>query len=125
MHAKTPEQHVYGLVAHYAHALHVKAPRVRFVRTSSGPCYEALFNRIEIDAYTLALPEPVLTLIVAHEVAHATQRGHMLLDLAWMSLGTAVLFFVPCYLCSPFHPMTISGALLHPVCTSCLHGSHA
>jgi hypothetical protein len=98
MRAPTLEQHVCRLVAHYAHALHVSAPRVRFVRTSTGPCYEALFNRIEIDERTLALPEAVLSLIVAHEVAHATQRLSMLLELLWTGIGTAGLIFVPCYL---------------------------
>jgi Zn-dependent protease with chaperone function len=97
MRAPSNEAHVSSLVTFYAHALHVKAPRVRFVRTSPGPCYEALFNRIEIDERTLALPDAVLALIVAHEVAHATQRRSMLLDLAWTGIGTACLLSIPCY----------------------------
>jgi Zn-dependent protease with chaperone function len=97
MHGETAERHVRNLVAQYAHALGVKSPCVRFVQTSPGPCYEALFNRIEIDECTLALPEPVLSIIVAHEVAHATQRRNMMLDLAWTGIGTAALLFVPCY----------------------------
>jgi hypothetical protein len=97
MHTHTPEQHVRDLTARFADALHVKAPRVRVVKTSSGACYEALFNRIEIDERTLALPEPLLSMIVAHEVAHATQRAQMLRDFAWTGIGTVGLFFVPCY----------------------------
>ncbi len=92
------EQHARDLVARFAMGLRVKTPRVRFVKTSSGPCYEALFNCIEIDEQTLALPESLLCLVIAHEVGHATQRGTMLLDFVWTGLGAALLLSVPCYM---------------------------
>jgi len=90
------ERHVLSLVADDAAALHLAPPRVRFVAASAGPCYEALFNRIEIDRATLALPEPLLCIVVAHEVGHATQRRAMLIDFAWTSLCVAMLFAIPC-----------------------------
>jgi Zn-dependent protease with chaperone function len=90
------ERHILALVADDAAALHVAPPRVRFVKTSCGPCYEALFNRIEIDRETLALPEPLLRIVVAHEVGHATQRATMLLDLALTVLSVMALLAIPC-----------------------------
>ncbi|SAK83488.1 hypothetical protein AWB80_05497 [Caballeronia pedi] len=90
------ERHILSLVADDAAALHVAPPHVRFVATSAGACYEALFNRIEIDRATLALPEPLLCIVVAHEVGHATQRRTMLIDFAWTSLCVAMLFAIPC-----------------------------
>ncbi|SAK53103.1 hypothetical protein AWB79_01978 [Caballeronia hypogeia] len=93
---RAQEDHVVSLVANYAAALHVGAPRVRFVTTPFGPCYEALFNRIEIDRGTLALPDALLRIVVAHEVGHATQRKSMLLDFAWTVLCVAALVSIPC-----------------------------
>ncbi|MCI1043379.1 M48 family metalloprotease [Caballeronia zhejiangensis] len=90
------EQRILSLVADDAALLHVATPRVRFVNTSNGPCYEALFNRIELDRATLALPEPLLRIVVAHEVGHATQRKTMLLDFAWTVLSVMMLLSVPC-----------------------------
>jgi Zn-dependent protease with chaperone function len=96
MNTRFAQDHVRSLIADDAAALHVAAPRVRFVATSGGPCYEALFNRIEIDRSTLALPEPLLRIVVAHEVGHATQRKAMLLDFARTALAMAALMSVPC-----------------------------
>ena len=96
MKPRAEERHVLALVADDAAALHVAPPRVRFVKASGGPCYEALFNRIEIDRATLALPEPLLRIVVAHEVGHATQRKSMLLDFAWTALAVAALLAIPC-----------------------------
>jgi hypothetical protein len=93
---RAEEQHILSLVADDAALLHVATPRVRFVTTSSGPCYEALFNRIELDRATLALPEPLLRIVVAHEVGHATQRNSMLLDFAWTVLAAMALLSIPC-----------------------------
>ncbi|WP_244285615.1 hypothetical protein [Caballeronia concitans] len=93
---ETAEQHVSRLVANDAAALGIAPPVVRFVATNSGPCYEALFDRIEVDARTLLLPEPLLRLVIAHEVAHATQRRALLLDFAWTVLGVAALIAGPC-----------------------------
>jgi hypothetical protein len=91
--------HARDLVARYATLLDVTPPGVRIVNASAaGPCYEALFNRIEIDTRTLALPELLLCPVLAHEVGHATQRGRMLVDFALTVLGTAALLAVPCYL---------------------------
>ncbi|SAK48669.1 hypothetical protein AWB76_01233 [Caballeronia temeraria] len=90
------EQRILSLVADDAAQLHVAPPRVRFVTTSSGPCYEALFNCIELDRATLALPEPLLQIVVAHEVGHATQRKRMLLDFAWTMLSVMALLSLPC-----------------------------
>lgn len=90
--------HVRALIAADAAVLHVAPPRVRFVTRGGGPCYEALFNRIEIDAATLALPEPLLNVVIAHEVGHATQRRTMLFDLARAMLLMAALMSVPCVL---------------------------
>lgn len=92
------EEHVLSLVADCAVALHVRPPRVRFVRTPGGACYEALFNRIEIDRGTLALPEALLRSVVAHEVGHATQRRTMLLDFALTSLVVTALLSIPCFM---------------------------
>jgi Zn-dependent protease with chaperone function len=92
----SPEEHVRGVVQRFAATLHVRAPRVRFVRASAGPCYEALSNRIEIDEQTLSLPEPLLRIVLAHEVGHATQRRKMLLDFAWTGVGLSALIAVPC-----------------------------
>ncbi|SPB13561.1 Protease HtpX [Caballeronia novacaledonica] len=93
---RAEEAHILSLVAADAAALHVAPPHVRFVTRSSGPCYEALFNRIELDRATLALPEPLLRIVVAHEVGHATQRGTMLLDFAWTVLSVTMLLSIPC-----------------------------
>jgi hypothetical protein len=93
---QSPEQRARSLIAGFAQALNVKAPQVRFVAASAGPCYEALFNRIEVDARTLALPDALLCIVLAHEVAHATQRRSMLFDFAWTGLGTMALLSVPC-----------------------------
>ncbi|BAN27871.1 hypothetical protein [Caballeronia insecticola] len=92
------EGHVRSLVAADAAALRVAPPRVRFVTSSGGPCYEALFNCIEIDRGTLALPEALLCIVVAHEVGHATQRRAMLFDFAWTALAMAALISIPCVL---------------------------
>ncbi|VXB06116.1 conserved hypothetical protein [Burkholderia sp. 8Y] len=92
------EAHASRLVADYAAALGIAPPDVRFVQTSPGPCYEALFNRIEIDSRTLGLPEPALRLVLAHEVAHATQRAALLADFLWIVLRVTVMFSVPCIL---------------------------
>ncbi|WP_244850873.1 M48 family metalloprotease [Caballeronia sp. SL2Y3] len=92
------EQLASRLVAHYAQALSIATPGVRFVETSCGPCYDALFNRIEIDSRTLALPEPALRLVLAHEVAHATQRPALLADFVLTLLGVSLIFAVPCAL---------------------------
>ncbi|WP_175946066.1 M48 family metalloprotease [Caballeronia sp. BCC1704] len=86
------------LVAHYAQALGIATPGVRFVETSCGPCYDALFNRIEIDTRTLDLPERALRLVLAHEVAHATQRAALLADFAAIVLFVSLLFAVSCAL---------------------------
>ncbi|KXV06270.1 hypothetical protein CR51_12030 [Caballeronia megalochromosomata] len=93
---RAQEQHILSLVDADAAALHVTPPRVRFVTASTGPCYEALFNRIELDRATLALPEPLLRIVVAHEVGHATQRKTMLLDFAWTVLSVTALLSIPC-----------------------------
>jgi predicted metal-dependent hydrolase len=93
---RVEEQHILSLVAADAAALHVTPPHVRFVTECAGPCYEALFNRIEVDRATLALPEPLLRIVVAHEVGHATQRGTMLLDFAWTVLSVMALLSIPC-----------------------------
>ncbi|SAK44636.1 hypothetical protein AWB78_00531 [Caballeronia calidae] len=92
------QEHILSLVAHDAAMLHVAPPRVRFVNTSGGPCYDALFNRIEIDRATLALPEALLHIVVAHEVGHATQRKAMLLDFARTGLCIAALLAIPCFM---------------------------
>jgi Zn-dependent protease with chaperone function len=86
------------LVAQYAQALGIATPGVRFVETSCGPCYDALFNRIEIDSRTLGLPEPALRLVLAHEVAHATQRAALLADFVATLFGVSLMFAVPCVL---------------------------
>jgi hypothetical protein len=96
MHGESPEEHVRSVVQRYAQTLHVRVPEVRFTHAASGPCYEALCNRIEIDERTLGLPESLLCIVLAHEVGHATQRKKMLLDLAWTGIGLAVLIVVPC-----------------------------
>jgi hypothetical protein len=98
MNTRRAEDHVRSLIADDAAVLHVAPPRVRFVTTSGGPCYEALFNRIEIDPNTLALPEPLLRIVVAHEVGHATQRRTMLLDFARTAFVMAALLSIPCLL---------------------------
>ncbi|SAK75827.1 hypothetical protein [Caballeronia ptereochthonis] len=90
------EDRIRSLVAADAAALRVAPPRVRFVKTSGGPCYEALSNCIEIDRSTLALPEPLLRIVIAHEVGHATQRKTMLLDFVRTALVVAALMSVPC-----------------------------
>lgn len=90
------ERHVLALIATDAAALHVAPPRVRFVESCGGPCYEALFNRIEIDRETLALPESLLRIVVAHEVGHATQRATMLFDFACTLMATTALLTIPC-----------------------------
>lgn len=96
MELRAEERHVLALVADDAAALHVAPPRVRFVTSSCGPCYETLLNRIEIDRDTLALPEPLLRIVVAHEVGHATQRRSMLLDFARTLASTMTLLAIPC-----------------------------
>ncbi len=93
---RVEEQHILSLVAADAAALHVTPPHVRFVTGCAGPCYEALFNCIEVDRATLALPEPLLRIVVAHEVGHATQRRTMLLDFAWTALSVMALLSIPC-----------------------------
>ncbi|WP_250515969.1 M48 family metalloprotease [Caballeronia sp. INDeC2] len=93
---RVQEEHIVALVAADAAALHVTPPHVRFVKRGAGPCYEALFNRIEVDRDTLALPEPSLEIVVAHEVGHATQRRTMLLDFAWTVLSVTALLSIPC-----------------------------
>jgi hypothetical protein len=93
---RVEEQHILALVAADAAALHVTPPHVRFVTGCAGPCYEALFNRIDVDRATLTLPEPLLQIIVAHEVGHATQRKTMLLDFAWTVLSVTALLSIPC-----------------------------
>ncbi|MDR5740435.1 MULTISPECIES: M48 family metalloprotease [unclassified Caballeronia] len=90
------EQRVSRLVARYAAMLGIEPPAVRFVASGSGPCYEALFHRIELDRRTLALPEPQLCFVVAHEVGHATQRPALLLDFARTVLVVTALVAVPC-----------------------------
>jgi len=90
------EQHASQLVSGYAAALGIAAPDVRVVEGNVAPCYQALFNRIEIDRRTLALPEPLLCLVVAHEVGHATQRAALLTDFAWTLFGVAALLAAPC-----------------------------
>lgn len=96
MEPQSPEQRARRLVAGFADTLRVWRPRVRFVKASAGPCYEALFNRIETDTRTLMLPDSMLDIVLAHEVAHATQRRSMLLDLAWTGLASAALLSIPC-----------------------------
>lgn len=94
--ADANEQHVRILVANFAATLRIAPPRVRFVKSSCGSCYEALFNCVEIDSDTLGLPEAPLRLVVAHEVAHATQRRALLQDFSVTSLVLALLIAVPC-----------------------------
>jgi hypothetical protein len=96
MKLRAEERHVLALVADDAAALRVTPPRVRFVTSSCGPCYETLLNRIEIDRETLTLPEPLLRIVVAHEVGHATQRRAMLLDFARTIGSTMTLLAIPC-----------------------------
>jgi Zn-dependent protease with chaperone function len=99
MNSEASAQHARDVVTHYAAMLHVSVPSVRIVNTSAaGPCYEALANRIEIDTRTLDLPEPLLRLVLAHEVGHATQRRRLLLDLLSTCLFTTALLSLPCYL---------------------------
>ncbi|SAK49649.1 hypothetical protein AWB77_01154 [Caballeronia fortuita] len=93
---RAQEARIVSLVAADAALLHVTPPHVRFVTTSAGPCYEALFNRIELDRATLALPEPLLRIVVAHEVGHATQRRTMLLDFAFTVMFLMALLSIPC-----------------------------
>ncbi|WP_321796903.1 hypothetical protein [Caballeronia sp. J97] len=93
---RAEERRILALVADDAALLHVAPPHVRFVTTSAGPCYEALFNRIEVDGATLALPEPLLRIVVAHEVGHATQRKAMLLDFACTVLSVMAMLSIPC-----------------------------
>jgi Zn-dependent protease with chaperone function len=96
MFADSPEQRARLMVQRFSAALHVRTPDVLVVKAAAGPCYEALFNRIKIDERTLALPESLLSMVLAHEVGHATQRARMLLDFFWTGLGTAALLSVPC-----------------------------
>jgi Zn-dependent protease with chaperone function len=96
MYANLHERRIRSLIEGFAVALNVKPPHVRFVEASSGPCYEALFNRIEIDERTLTLPDSVLRMVLAHEVAHATQRRSMLRDFAWTGMGATALLSIPC-----------------------------
>ncbi|WP_244817332.1 M48 family metallopeptidase [Caballeronia sp. Lep1P3] len=88
--------HASHLVARHAAALGIAPPAVRLVTASRSPCYEALFNRIELNERTLALPEPLLSLVLAHEVGHATQRLALLADLVLTMLAVALLIAVPC-----------------------------
>jgi Zn-dependent protease with chaperone function len=98
MNTRLAQARVRALIATDAAALHVAPPYVRFVTTSGGACYEALFNRIEIDPGTLALPEPLLSVVIAHEVGHATQRRTMLVEFAWSALIMTALISIPCFL---------------------------
>jgi Zn-dependent protease with chaperone function len=90
------EQRARALVERFSAALKVRTPDVHVVGRSGGPCYEALFNRIELDERTLALPDALLCIVLAHEVGHATQRASMLLDFVWTGVGTALLLSIPC-----------------------------
>lgn len=96
MSGESPEEHVSNVVRRFADTLHVRMPGLRFVKSASGPCYEALSNRIDIDERTLNLPEPLLCIVLAHEVAHVTQRTKMLFDFALTGIGVTALIAVPC-----------------------------
>jgi hypothetical protein len=96
VHMEAPQQHVMHLVARYAAILGIAPPIVRLAASYSGPCYDPLFNRIEVDAPTLALPEPLLCLVLAHEVGHATQRTALLFDLTKTVFGVTALIAGPC-----------------------------
>ncbi|MFM0049458.1 hypothetical protein [Caballeronia grimmiae] len=96
VHMEAPQQHVMHLVARYAAILGIAPPIVRLAASHSGPCYDPLFNRIEVDAPTLALPEPLLCLVLAHEVGHATQRTALLFDLTKTVFGVTALIAGPC-----------------------------
>jgi Zn-dependent protease with chaperone function len=96
MFGESPEEHIRSVVRRFADTLHVRTPELQFVKSVSGPCYEALSNRIDIDERTLNLPEPLLCIVLAHEVGHATQRRKMLLDFVLTVIAVTAWIVVPC-----------------------------
>jgi Zn-dependent protease with chaperone function len=91
---KLDEEEVRTLVSKFAAALRIPTPNTRLSKITKAPCYDPVFNRIELSEEFLELPDQIVMVILAHEVGHAAQRRTLLLDLLKTGLSTASLIAV-------------------------------
>lgn len=78
------------LITKYSQALDVKQPKLSIKRKMQGCMYNAITHRIVAGEDLLAAPDAALTVTLAHEVGHASQRREILFELVTPLTGIAV-----------------------------------